>query len=145
MVVQSQFNKSIFTIVSLLTVYWAMTINLSAVPAAPHLITFKQPDGTQFNAYQRGDEYYNWIETEDRYVIVKNQESGYFEYAIIEDEEGEPSLIPSGVVVTPLGVQYSISISSSVSGASEIAPISRKTMAEIRAKTIKTRNPFPLD
>ena len=40
-------------------------VKLFAVPAAPFLITFAQPDGSTFQAHLKGDEYFSWIETEN--------------------------------------------------------------------------------
>ena len=45
-------------------------LNLMAVPAAPFLITFAQPDSSTFQAHLRGDEHFSWIETENKQVLV---------------------------------------------------------------------------
>ena len=45
-------------------------VKLLAVPAAPFLITFAQPDDSTFQAHLKGDEYFSWIETEKKMVIV---------------------------------------------------------------------------
>ena len=42
---------------------------LMAVPATPFLITFEQPDGSRFQAHLRGDEFFSWIETENKLII----------------------------------------------------------------------------
>ena len=42
---------------------------LYSVSAPPHLIELHQPDGSIIPARMFGHEYYNWIETEDGYVI----------------------------------------------------------------------------
>ena len=54
--------KLISLIIILLTVF---TMNLKAVPAAPYLITFAQPDGSTFQAHLKGDENFSWIETQN--------------------------------------------------------------------------------
>ena len=79
-------------------------VKLLAVPAAPFLITFAQPDGSTFQAHLKGDEYFNWIETEDKMVLVKSKTSGYSEFAMIK-REGKNRLIlfPSGVPVIKRG------------------------------------------
>ena len=59
----------------------SFVLNLMAVPAAPYLITFAQPDGSTFQAHLKGDENFSWIEAENKMIIVKNKASGYFEFA----------------------------------------------------------------
>ena len=93
--------KLISLIIILLTVF---TMNLKAVPAAPYLITFAQPDGSTFQAHLKGDENFSWIETQNKQVLVKSKNSGFFEFAIVEeDEEKRLKLIPSGVPVIKRG------------------------------------------
>ena len=46
-------------------------VKLLSVPAAPFLITFAQPDGSTFQAHLKGDEYFSWIETENKMILVK--------------------------------------------------------------------------
>ena len=89
--------KKIFLIISMLT---GLSIPLMAVPATPFLITFEQPDGSRFKAHLRGDEYFSWIETENKLIIVKNEASGFFEFALIKrDAENRLKLVPSGASV----------------------------------------------
>ncbi len=81
-----------------------VAVKLLAVPAAPFLITFAQPDGSTFEAHLKGDEYFNWIETENKMVLVKSKTSGYFEFAVIKrDEKNRLILFPSGVPVIERG------------------------------------------
>ena len=78
--------------------------NILAVPAAPFLITFAQPDGSTFQAHLKGDEYFSWIETENKMILVKSKTSGYFEFAVIKrDEKNRLILFPSGVPVIKSG------------------------------------------
>ena len=73
-------------------------VKLLAVPAAPFLITFAQPDGSTFQAHLKGDEYFSWMETENKMILVKSKTSGYFEFAVIKrDEKNRLILFPSGV------------------------------------------------
>jgi len=82
----------------------AFAVKLLAVPAAPFLITFAQPDGATFQAHLKGDEYFSWIETENKMILVKNKRSGYFEFAVIKrDEKKRLILFPSGVPVIERG------------------------------------------
>ena len=72
-------------------------MNLMAVPAAPFLITFAQPDGSTFQAHLRGDEHFSWIETENKQVLVQSKASGYFEFALLKrDDKNRLELAPSG-------------------------------------------------
>ena len=82
----------------------AFAVKLLAVPAAPFLITFAQPDGSTFQAHLKGDEYFSWIETENKVILVKNKTSGYFELAVIKrDEKKRLILFPSGIPVIERG------------------------------------------
>ena len=67
-----------------------------AAPAAPIEITLKQPGGETFPAQQFGDEWNNGFETPGGYTIVRDHESGTWEYAT---EGPQGSLEPSGKVV----------------------------------------------
>ena len=79
-------------------------VKLLAVPAAPFLITFAQPDGSTFQAHLKGDENFSWIEMENKMILVKNKTSGYFEFAVIKrDEKNRLILFPSGVPVIERG------------------------------------------
>ena len=79
-------------------------VKLLAVPAAPFLITFAQPDGSTFQAHLKGDEHFSWIETGNKMILVKSETSGYFEFAVIKrDEKNRLILFPSGVPVIKHG------------------------------------------
>ena len=92
-------------LISLTTLMLAVfAVKLFAVPAAPFLITFAQPDGSTFQAHLKGDEYFSWIETENKMILVKSKTSGYFEFALIKrDEKKRLILFPSGVPVIKRG------------------------------------------
>ena len=82
----------------------SFAVKLLAVPAAPFLITFAQPDGSTFQGHLKGDEYFSWIETENKMIIVKSKTSGFFEFAKIKrDEKNRLILFPSGVKVIESG------------------------------------------
>ena len=86
-------------------VIFIVTKGLLAVPAAPHLMTFKQPDGSKFQGFLKGDEYFSWIQTENKEVIVKNKFSGFYEFGMLgKDSEGLTELRPSGVRVVERGI-----------------------------------------
>ena len=79
-------------------------VKLLAVPATPFLITFAQPDGSTFQAHLKGDEYFSWIETKNKMILVKSKTSGFFEFALIKrDEKNRLILFPSGVPVIKRG------------------------------------------
>ena len=79
-------------------------VKLFAVPAAPFLITFAQPDGSTFQAHLKGDEYFSWIETENNMTLVKSKTSGFFEFALVKrDEKNRLILFPSGIPVIERG------------------------------------------
>ena len=93
--------RKIFSTVAIFIV----TKGLLAVPAAPHLMTFEQPDGSTFQGFLKGDEYFSWIETENKEVIVKTNFSGFYEFAMLgKDAEGLTELRPSGVRVVERGI-----------------------------------------
>ena len=80
-----------------ITILVGFVMNLMAVPAAPFLITFAQPDGSTFQAHLRGDEHFSWIETENKQVLVQSKASGYFEFAFLKkDDKNRLELAPSG-------------------------------------------------
>ena len=79
-------------------------VKLLAVPAAPFLITFAQPDGSTFQAHLKGDEHFSWIETESKMILVKSKTSGFFEFALVKrDGKNRLNLIPSGIPVIESG------------------------------------------
>lgn len=65
-----------------------------AVPASPDVHILSQPDGTRFEAVQWGDEWFNGWETSDGYTIVRNETTGFWEYARLSPGGG---LEPSGM------------------------------------------------
>ena len=93
--------RKIFSTVAIFIV----TKGLLAAPAAPHLMTFEQPDGSKFQGFLKGDEYFSWIQTENKEVIVKNNFSGFYEFGMLgKDVEGLTELRPSGVRVVERGI-----------------------------------------
>ncbi len=59
-----------------------------AAPAAPIISEITQPDGTKFKARNRGDEWNNWTETDTGYTIIKDQETGWWYYAVKDEGNG---------------------------------------------------------
>lgn len=65
-----------------------------AVPANPMPVKVKQPDGTYVTLRMRGDEYLNFVTTEDGYTVVKD-ERGFWTYA---SKQHDGSLLPTGII-----------------------------------------------
>ena len=72
--------------------------DIFAVPALPRLLKITQPNGAEFKAYLRGDEYYSWWESEKGTLLFRNMESGYFEYAKISLIENKEQIVSTGVI-----------------------------------------------
>jgi len=122
--------KIICLIISILT---GLSTLLVAVPATPFLITFEQPDGSIFHAYLKGDEYFSWIESENKLIIIKNEASRFFEFAVVKrDEENRLKLVPSGVSVIQ-------SDQSAPKAPANISKISRDQLSEIWKSKIAER------
>lgn len=81
-------------IISLIATLFSIAY-VGAVPALQKPFTVTQPDGSILALHMVGDEYYHWIETADNQVVVLSEE-GYYEYAIIKDND----IIASGVKVS---------------------------------------------
>ena len=127
--------KKFFLSLTLITVFG---INLLAVPAVPFLITFAQPDGSTFKAHLRGDEYFSWIESKNKMIIIKNKTSGYFEFALLKlDIDSNFELVPSGIPVVKLG-------DSNLRSNSNIPKISRSQLLKIRQQKIAAKRSIKL-
>ena len=81
-----------------MTMCFAFFGDIFAVPALPRLLKITQPNGAEFKAYLRGDEYYSWWESEKGTLLFRNMESGYFEYAKISLIESKEQLVSTGVI-----------------------------------------------
>ena len=94
-------HKNTYSIIISLLFYTTLT----AAPAAPHLMIFEQPDGSKFNGFLKGDEYFSWIQTGDKEVVIKNQTNGFYEFGMLaQDSEGRTQLQPSGVRIVERGI-----------------------------------------
>lgn len=76
-------KKSIY----LVLIFIIFNTNLLSSPKDTGFIKWKQPNGMEFTARHWGDEFLNWMKTEDGYVIVDSP-SGWFYYANL-DKNGE--------------------------------------------------------
>ena len=75
--------------------------DIFAVPALPRLLKITQPNGVEFKAYLRGDEYFSWWESENGTILFRNLESGYFEYAKISMIEEKEEIVSTGLIFAP--------------------------------------------
>ena len=78
--------------------YFAVFGYIFAVHALPRLLKITQPNGAEFKAYLRGDEYYSWWESEKGTLLFRNMESGYFEYAKISLIESKERIVSTGAI-----------------------------------------------
>jgi M6 family metalloprotease-like protein len=53
--------------------------------------TIQQPDGSKISCLISGDEFYHRIHDAKDYTIIKNNKTGYFSYAILENNEPQAS------------------------------------------------------
>ena len=81
-----------------MTMCFAFFGDIFAVPALPRLLKITQPNGAEFKAYLRGDEYFSWWESEKGTVLFRNLESGYFEYAKISLIENKEQIVSTGII-----------------------------------------------
>ncbi|MFH1947221.1 MAG: M6 family metalloprotease domain-containing protein [Candidatus Magasanikbacteria bacterium] len=102
-----------------------------AVPANPHILKLKQPDGYNFKAKQFGDERGAWIKTLDDYTITKDKE-GWWVYAKKEKSQILPTEYRVGKV-NPKKLGLVKSINPELSGA-DIGGIAKSSI-------IKTESP----
>ena len=127
--------KRISLTIALLTCF---AMNLMAVPAAPFLITFAQPDGSTFQAHLRGDEHFSWIETKNKQVLVKSKTSGYFEFALLKrDDKNHLELVPSGILVIKRG-------QSALRSDTDLPNISREQLGKIWQSKIAAKRKIKL-
>ena len=127
--------KRISLTIALLT---SFAMNLMAVPAAPFLITFAQPDGSTFQAHLRGDEHFSWIETVNKQVLVKSKASGYFEFALLKrDDKNRLELVPSGILVIKRG-------QSALRSDTDLPNISREQLGKIWQSKIAAKRKIKL-
>jgi len=68
-----------------------------AIPASPFPFTVTQPDGTTVKLYKRGDEFRNWTESAEGYTVLKNEVTGYWEFAVSSGSK----LVSTGVTYSP--------------------------------------------
>ena len=92
------FAPSILTLTAAALLIALFAVPAYCVPASPDSFTVKQPDGTEFKALKKGDEWNNWTETATGYTVVQDPKTKVWEYAVV-GPCGD--LISSGVAVKP--------------------------------------------
>lgn len=81
-------NKKIFFTFLFAVLSLFITFNsVFAVTAYPYKSIISQPDGTNFNAYFKGDEYFSYYIDENNNVIVKDDEDNTWKYVINENDK----------------------------------------------------------
>jgi len=101
-------KKILFLIISILFNVYSYGAYLTNVP-----ITLTQPDGTVINCFATGDEFYNWVHDSLGYTIVQSPTTGYYHYAILDNDSLICSIYIVGTVLPQsVGLQPNINISS---------------------------------
>lgn len=91
--------RRFFTASLLLCLLSGYSLLVSAVPAKPGKITYRQPDGIYVTVSIHGDEFSHWYETEDGKVLLHGSD-GALCYAML-DASGRA--VPSDVAATEVG------------------------------------------
>ena len=73
---------------------WCFTLQLHAVSAYPGLVEMRQPDGYIIKCRIMGDEFLHWIESEDGYTLLYDE--NHFLTLAITDDDG--NLVASKLV-----------------------------------------------
>jgi len=70
---------------TLLLVFFVLTVIVRANYYSFRPYTIKQPDGQQIDCYVSGDEYFNWLHDKDGYTIIQAQD-GYYYYGEVSGD-----------------------------------------------------------
>jgi len=81
--------------------------------------TFIQPDGSKLPVVGSGDQHHAVFQTEAGYTVVRNPESGYFEYATVsqDHEQLQPSGLRAGTTQPPPPIPPGVRVSRSAAKA----------------------------
>ena len=64
--------------------------SLSAAPIRNQPTTITQPDGTSYDVFASGDEYFNYLHDADGYTIIPDRGTGWYHYAARQGDELVP-------------------------------------------------------
>ncbi len=73
----------------------ALTLSLSGAYLTDVPMTLTQPDGTEINCFASGDEFHNWLHDSENYIIIQDNQSGYYTYA----QKTSDRVLPSELIV----------------------------------------------
>ncbi len=59
-------------------------------------VTLSQPDGTKFECFASGDEFYNYLHDAQGFTIILNPSTGYYVYADLSDDKLIPTQLIAG-------------------------------------------------
>lgn len=122
---------------------FAATLAIQAIPAYPYPVKLKMPDGTMLTVVGHGDEYRNYITTQDGYTIVRGEDK-FFRYAQLQNGV----LVASDVVAHEMGTRNVAEMAFLAGQAKNLVPAPLKNAAprldnegEVRVpKTITSDN-----
>ena len=119
-------------------------ISLYGVQAYKGEIEFKQSDNSTFNAQLKGDEWFNWVQTQDGYIVQYNPKSKNYEYMILQNNE---TLIFSDVKVaqTPSKSPSRSSANKVVNLPANIQKIDEKILGKLWQKAWKKEKALSSD
>lgn len=72
--------------------------SIFAAPLEYIPVEVTQPDGVVLNIFASGDEFYNWLHDKDNYTIVQDSKTGYYVFALLENNKIVPSRFIAGRV-----------------------------------------------
>lgn len=74
-------------------------------------VKIKQPNGFEIEAFATGDEFYNWLQDKDGYTIIPNTKTGYYCYAIIQNDTLIPSEHVAGIAnPKTIGLKHNVNL-----------------------------------
>lgn len=112
----------------------------SASPAANNYHTLDQPDGTQFEAKQWGNEFNHGWEAKNGYTITKT-EDGWWMYASVDSEEIVPTDRKVGIDTPPSNVSKHLRGDAQTS--LELSPESVDTTASTAPESVQSPEKMP--
>lgn len=98
--------KKIFGLAAICILMLQVSVYANFKKAAP--VTLTNGDGSRIEAFVTGDEYVHVLHDIDEYVLVKN-ESGFFEYAVIENNKLVPCGKEKGIKYSEIPEEYFLS------------------------------------